>query len=211
MDSHIKSSILAALAYIHLIPTGLFNLHLVVPDQDLQRACTEIVQPLQYNLCSPIPDRYVKLSFFFFLNASQPRTFPVLLELTAPHKKRHTDDSEMVYIHPQSQVYLDNSRSVFLPHFPDTIQFPTRTAFLDSMIELDLDPPSSRMHTRRDTLLSSWISHLLNYTPRNGPRVLPNGDLGRERVEVVRSRKPEYMYILELATGYYLEKVVRRY
>ena len=40
----------AALAYIHFIPTGLFNLHLVVPDQDLQRACTEIMQSLQYNL-----------------------------------------------------------------------------------------------------------------------------------------------------------------
>lgn len=54
-DAHIKSLIWreAALAYIYLIPTGLFKLHLVVSDQDLQRPCTEIMQSLQYNLCSP--------------------------------------------------------------------------------------------------------------------------------------------------------------
>ena len=114
--------------------------------------------------------------------------------MTVPHDKRCVDDSEMVYIHPQSQVYLvinDSSRSVSLPPFSDTIQFPTRTAFLDSMIELYLDLPSGRMHTKRDTLLSSWISYFLAYTLRNEPRVLPNGDLEQEHAEVVRSLKPE--------------------
>ena len=45
----------------------------------------------------------------------------------------------------QSQFYLDvqdDSSSLSLPPFPDDIQFPTRTAFLDSMIATILDPPS---------------------------------------------------------------------
>ncbi|KIM42556.1 hypothetical protein M413DRAFT_26596 [Hebeloma cylindrosporum] len=151
------------------------------------------MQSLPYKICSPVPDRYLERIFF---DATQPRTFPhsVLLELTVPRDKRHMDDSEMVYVHPQSQVYLDvndNSRSVSLPPFRDTIRFPTRTAFLDSMIELYLDPPSGRMHTRRDTLLSVWMSYFLTYTLRNEPRVLPNGDLEQEHADVVESLKPE--------------------
>jgi len=114
--------------------------------------------------------------------------------MTVPNDKRLMDDSDMVFIHPQSQMYLDvndTSRSVSLPDFPDTIRFPTRAAFLDSMIELYLDPPSGRLHTKRDGLLSVWISYLLLYTLRNYPRVLPNGDLEQEHAEVVRSLKPE--------------------
>ena len=194
-DAHIKCLVWGedALAYIHFIPTGLVDLHLVVQDEDLQRASTQITKSLPYKICSPIPDGHLER---IFLDASQPRTFPdsVLLEMTVPDDKRHMDDSQMVYIHPQSQLYLDvndTSRSVSLPPFPDTIRFPTRTAFLDSMIELYLDPPSGRMHTRRDTMLRSWISYFLTYTLRNEPRELPNGDLEQEHAEVVRSLKPE--------------------
>ena len=137
-DVHINSLVWGedALAYIHFIPTGLFNLHLVVQDEDLQRASTQIRQCLPYKICSPIPDDHLERIFF---DASQPRMFPhsVLLEMTVPDDERHMDDSQMVYIHPRSQLYLDvndTSRSVLLPPFPDTLRFPTRIAFLDSMI-----------------------------------------------------------------------------
>jgi hypothetical protein len=59
------------------------------------------------------------------------------------------------------------------------------------MIELYLDPPSGRMHTRRDSLLQAWISYFLTYTLRNEPRELANGELEHEHAEVVRSLKPE--------------------
>ena len=194
-DAHIKCLVWGedALAYVHFIPTGLFDLHLVVQDEDLQRASTQITQFLPYKICSLIPDKRLERIFF---DASQPRTFPhsLLLEMTVPDDERHMNDSQMVYIHPQSQLYLDvndTSRSVSLPPFPDTLRFPTRTAFLDSMIDLYLDPPSGRMHTRRDTMLRSWICYFFTYTLRNEPRELANGDLEHEHAEVVRSLKPE--------------------
>lgn len=194
-DAHIKCLVWGedALAYIHFIPTNLFDLHLVVQDADFQRASTQLTQSLPYKISSPIPDNHLEHICF---DASQPRAFThsVLLEMTVPDGERHMDDSYMVYIHPQSQLYLDindTSRSVSLPPFPDTLRFPTRTAFLDSMIELFLDPPSGRMHSRRDTKLRSWISYFLTYTLRNEPRELPNGELEPEHAEVVRSLKPE--------------------
>lgn len=108
-----------AFAYINFIPTGLFVLHLVVADQDVQQASTEIMESLPYKLCTSILH------------------YSVHLELTSPHDKRNIDDPEMIIIHPQLQLYLDvhdKSRSVSLPPFPDTIRFPSRTAFIDSML-----------------------------------------------------------------------------
>ena len=43
-----------ALAFIYLVPTRLFDLHLVVPDQDVNRASNEIMQSLPYNICSSL-------------------------------------------------------------------------------------------------------------------------------------------------------------
>ncbi|KAF8961749.1 hypothetical protein BDZ97DRAFT_1759756 [Flammula alnicola] len=134
-NAHIKCLVWGqdALAFIHFIPANLFALHLVVADQDLQLASTEIIESLPYKLFTGIDNRYVE----FIFSTQTSRELPALahLELTTPHDKRDVDDPEMIFIHPQSQFYLDvhdNSRSVSLPPFPDTIRFPTRTAFLDS-------------------------------------------------------------------------------
>ena len=69
----------------------------------------------------------------------RPRTFPHSehLELIVFHDKRHMDDAGMVYIHPQSQVYLDVneiSRSVFSGHhsIPNTNRF-SATSLSDSL------------------------------------------------------------------------------
>ncbi|KIM42554.1 hypothetical protein M413DRAFT_26594 [Hebeloma cylindrosporum] len=200
-DSRIKCLIWGEdlLAYIHFIPTNLFDLHLVVQYQDVQRASTEIMQSLPYEICSVPPPHHLES---IFSDPDQPKSFPhsVLLEMTIPDEKRHMDDAGLVFIHPQCQIYLDvndTSRSVSLPPFPDTIRFPTRTASLDSMIELCLDPPTGRIHTERDGMISVWISYFLSYTLRNEPRALPNDDLEREHAEVVHSLKPENQPFLE--------------
>jgi hypothetical protein len=70
----------------------------------------------------------------------------VYLQVSTPLNERDVDDSDMIFIHPQSQFYLDiqdDSRSLSLAPFPDNrdIRFPTRTAFLDAMIAMMLDPP----------------------------------------------------------------------
>jgi len=182
-----------ALAFIHFVPTILFGLHLVVADADLEKASNEIIRSLPFKIYTGSDRRYVE---FIYFDASQPRTFPhsVHLEPTTPQDKRHMDDPEMIFIHPQSQLYLDvndNSRSVSLPSFPDTIRFPTRTAFLDSLIETYLDPPVGRVHTQLRSMLSVWISYFFVYALRNRPTVLPSGDLEPEHVEVLQSLRPE--------------------
>jgi hypothetical protein len=180
---------------IHFIPAGLIDLHLVVADQDVQQASTEIIKSLPYKLCTgtSIPDSYFEQILF---NPNRPMQFPhsVHLEPTTPLDKRDLEHPDMVIIHPQSQLYLDvhdKSRSVSLPPFPDTIRFPTRTAFIDSMIEIYLDPPTGQDNTRMKDILSVWISYFLLYTLRNRPRVLPNGDLEPEYAEVLQSLRPE--------------------
>jgi hypothetical protein len=182
-----------ALAYVHFVPTCLFDLHLVVADKDVQQASTEIVESLPYyRLCTSIPDSYSERIYF---NPNRPTQFPHSLHLELlPREKRDIDDPEMIIIHPQSQLYLDvhdESRSVSLPPFPDTIQFPTRTAFIESMIETCLDPPTGQVHTKMRDMLSVWMSYLLLYTLRNHPRILPNGDFEPEYAEVLQSLRPE--------------------
>ncbi|KIM42644.1 hypothetical protein M413DRAFT_408577, partial [Hebeloma cylindrosporum] len=182
-----------ALAFIHFFPTILFGLHLVVADEDLEKASNEIMRSLPYAIYTGADRRYVE---FIYFDASQPRTFPhaVHLEPTTPQDKRHIDDPEMIFIHPQSQVYLDandNSRSVSLPPFPDTIRFPTRRAFLDSLIEMYLHPPIGRVHTQLKLTSSVWISYFFVYTLRNRPTALPNGDLEREHAAMLQSLRPE--------------------
>ena len=82
------------------------------------------------------------------------------------------------------------------------------------MIELYLDPPSGQTHSKRDTLLSVWISYFLTYTQRNVPRVLPNGDLEQEHAEVARSLKPRNQPYFDKYVRFGTrdrQKVVRRY
>jgi hypothetical protein len=127
------------------------------------------MESLPYKICTSIPDSYFEPIFF---NPNRPMQLPhsVHLEPTSPHDKCDIDDPEMIIIHPQSQLYLDvheKSRSVPLPPFPDTIQFPTRTAFLDSMIEIYLDPPTGQVHSKMKDMLSGWISYFSLYTLRN--------------------------------------------
>ena len=103
-DPHIKCLLLEkdALAYIRFIPTGLLGLRLVVPDQDLQRASTEITQSLRYKISAPFS---MATWGAFAFDAGQTMTFPhsALLGMIVPDDKRYMDsDSEMVYIHPRS-------------------------------------------------------------------------------------------------------------
>ena len=71
----------------------------------------------------------------------------IRLKAAAPYNERDVDHPDMIFVHLQSQFYLDvqdDSRSLSLPHFPDNIrlEFPTRTAFLDSTDDCDdVRPP----------------------------------------------------------------------
>ncbi|KAF8056562.1 hypothetical protein FPV67DRAFT_642137 [Lyophyllum atratum] len=194
--AHIKSLVWGedALAFIHFVPANLNKLHLVVADHDLSLASTKIIESLPYEVFTgTLNQNYVEYAHF---DPDMPRAYAssVHLELTTPAAERDIDDPEMILIHPQSQFRLDihdDSRSVSLPHFPENIRFPTRTAFLDSIIATRLDPPSGRVHSKLNSTLTTWMGYLLLYTLRNEPAVLPTGDLEPERAQVLQSLRPE--------------------
>ncbi|GLB43000.1 hypothetical protein LshimejAT787_1204490 [Lyophyllum shimeji] len=194
--AHIKSFVWGedALAFIYFVPADLDALHLVVADHDLGLASTKIIESLPYEVFTGILDQnYVE---FVWFDPNQPRKFPnsVHLQLTTPVAERSVDDPEMILIHPQSQFHLDihdDSRSLSLPPFPENIRFPTRTAFLDSIIATYLDPPSGRVHTKLSSTLRVWMGYFFAYTLRKTPAVLPTGDLEPERRQVLQSLRPE--------------------
>ena len=162
-----------ALAYIHFIPTGLFALHLVVANKDVQQAFTEIIESLPCKNCTSHPQFLFRTHFF------QSDAIPTLSSPRADNSPRHFDDPEMIIIHPQSQLYLDvhdKSCSASLPPFPDAIRFPTRTAFIDSMIETYLDPPTGQVHTKTKEMLSGRMSYFLLYSKESSTST-PKGDL----------------------------------
>ena len=101
---------------------------------------------------------------------------------------------DMIFIHPQSQFYLDindDSRSLSLPPFPDNIRFPTRTAFLDSMIATILDPPIRQGIWQTRHVAKCRISYLFTYTLRKYPRVLSSSNLEPEHADILSSLRPE--------------------
>ena len=169
-----------ALAFKFFVLTNLFDLHLVVSDDDLQFASATIQNSLPYQVFTGIHKWYFES---ILLDPSQPKAFPrsLCLELTTPRNERSVDDPEMVFIHPQSQFYFnihDRSCSVSLPPFPENIRFPTRIAFLDSLIATYLDPPTGRINSRLTTFLKNV--DCLSFHMRNELHVFPAGDLEPE-------------------------------
>ena len=145
-SAHIKSSVCGddalSLAFVYFVPTNLSALHLVVADQDVHVASTKVTDSLPYEALPEL----INYNEFIAIYPDQPRIFPdsVYLQLTTPPNGRDVDDPDMIFIHPQSQFYLDindDSRSLSHPPFPDNIRFPKRTAFrLDDCD--DIRPPS---------------------------------------------------------------------
>ncbi|KAF8174271.1 hypothetical protein BJ912DRAFT_990648 [Pholiota molesta] len=166
-DANIRCLVWAedALAFIHFVPTSLFTLQLIVADQNLEAASTAIMHSLPYKVFTGIDKNFVESILY---DPSQPSAFPhsVCLELTTPGSM---DDPEKIFIHPMSQFY----------------------SFLDSMIAMNLDPPSGRCHSKVTSMLLNWIAYLFTYTLRKRPAVLSNGDLEPERKEVLQSLREE--------------------
>jgi hypothetical protein len=108
--------------------------------------------------------------------------------------RQHEDDPETIYIHPQSFFSTDvrnHNLSTNLPSTHSHIRFPTRTAFLDSLIDTLLDPPIGFRHWKLTQIMEVYIGYLITYTLRAYPRVLPSGKLEPEHESVLLSLKVE--------------------
>ena len=114
-----------AVAFVYFVPAGL-NIH-----QDVHVASTEVTISLRF-----LPELLrIMSNSSEFIHTSQLGVPPA--DNPQGLNECEVDDPEMIFVHPQSQFYLDiqnDSRSLSLPPFPNNIRFPTRTSFLDSMI-----------------------------------------------------------------------------
>jgi hypothetical protein len=201
-DAHIPCLVWAedALSFAHSVPTCLFALQLLVPDEHIHEACSAVATMLAYIKIEEPNQAWLEHRF---INPSQPTCFPksVHLRLT---KRQHEDDPEAIYIHPQSFFSMDvrnhNLSMNLVPPLPSTnsqIRFPTRTAFLDSLIDTLLDPPIGFRHWKLTQSMEVYIVYLITYTLRAYPSVLPSGELEPEHESVLSSLKVENRHYFE--------------
>jgi len=182
-----------ALSFVYFVPTSLFTLQLFVPDESVEAAAQAVTTLLPYQrMSTPMPH----LTEYSFIDSDKPNCFPnsILLELCTPKDRKSDDDSETVLIHPQSYFSFavsNHDLSVSLDGFPSSIHFPTRTAFLDSIITTILDPPLGFRHQKLEHSLMCYLGYFITYTLRNQPRVQPSGDLEAEHASVLANLKEE--------------------
>ena len=205
-----------ALSFVHFVPTCLFDLQLLVPDEHVQAACSAITSCLPYTKMDGPCEDWLE---YKMINSSQPNCFPnsaYLKRTTHPQE----DDPENVYIHPQSFFSVDvrnyDLSTTLPPPLTDPrIRFLTRTAFLDSLIATLLDPPIGFRHLKFSSSLEVYINYIFIYTLRAYPPVLRSGKLEKGHRSVLESLKPENRFyfdarIRETFQGWYLERQKRK-
>jgi hypothetical protein len=121
-----------ALSFVHFVPTSLFSLQLLVPDEHLEDAASAILSKLSYKRHKE-PD--LEWRGFPFADREERSCFPesIFFEMTKPPHLRSEDDPETILLHPMSYFSFDirdHSLSVTLvPPLPtenSEIRFPTR-------------------------------------------------------------------------------------
>ncbi|KAJ6514928.1 hypothetical protein C8R47DRAFT_1089102 [Mycena vitilis] len=197
-----------ALCFAHFVPTALFALQLVVPDDKIEAAAEAIVSARPFQRMSAPPERWLEWKI---LDPSRPSCFPTSLHLrsTTPDEAREHDDPGDIYLHPQSTFHIDisdDARSTTLastlPLEFSALRFPTRTAFLDALIDTYYDPPGAlRVYNFARDLTLVYLSYILLYTLRTDPPVLPNGELKAEYAAVRDSLRPENRLLFERHCG----------
>lgn len=186
-----------ALSFVHFVPTCLFSLQILVPDALLEAATSLIVSNLPYKRMVEPPESWQE---YMFINRSRPICFPnsIHLKLSTPDYLRSEDNTQDVYIHPQSSFSIDvreqNLSVSLVPPLPPpnaNIRFPTRTAFIDSLVTTILEPPIGYHHWKLIRTLQVYLGYFFTYPLRADPSVLPNGQLEPEHASVWVSLKEE--------------------
>ena len=142
-----------------LSQTGLFDLHLVVQDEDLQvqRASNLITQCLPYNICLPIPDGHLERFFFFDLSQSL-RTFPHSV-CSSRWQLPMTNATWTAHRWFTMFILITVISIRFPPHEPHSL---TPSRWLNIWILLVVGCTSGRTRC-------SWISYFLTYPLRKTP------------------------------------------
>ncbi|KAJ7698893.1 hypothetical protein B0H17DRAFT_926974 [Mycena rosella] len=146
-----------ALSIVHRVPTALFDLQLLVPDNQVPAAVKALCAQLPYNV---IPNGDTETTRWRDTKLINP-------DLMLPTKEAPT----RILVHRASTFHFginDTSRTILNPAPPDPafalIRFPTITAFLDSAVDTQYEPPLPVQHYKFNQHLQMCIGYLELYT-----------------------------------------------
>ncbi|KAJ7684615.1 hypothetical protein DFH06DRAFT_1156142 [Mycena polygramma] len=165
-----------ALSFVHRVPTGFFDLQILVPNGRVADAANAICTSLPYApLDGDDPDsHWHDLKIY---NPDRPHAFilsgmdTVVLKHSNPHLARKEGKPDRVLVHRASTYHFDitdASRTLLNPQPPGeafaAIRFPTVAAFLDSLVDTQHEPPIPLYHMRFFQYLRVLRSYLSLYT-----------------------------------------------
>ncbi|KAJ7822945.1 hypothetical protein B0H13DRAFT_1737587 [Mycena leptocephala] len=190
-----------ALAIVHRVPTGLFDLQILVPDGQVADAANAICANLPYvTLNGDAPDSH--WHDYKIHNPDRPHAFILTLKdtLVLQHSDSNPawEEPSRILVHRASTFHFDitdASRTVLNPKPPDeafaAIRFPTIAAFLDALVDTQHEPPIPFYHMRFSHHLRTCMGYLSLYT------LSDKGNQFTENETNERVLLPQYLQVLD--------------
>lgn len=160
-----------ALAFVHHVPTGLFDLSLLVDDQNMEAAQRVLTTELSYVQAGPSyhwldhwHDREEKTQDLVNISPKS-RRFEYKGQILAS-----TNLPEFISIQPTSYygVNLDDSNLTFTPEsLPPSnagLLFPTLPAFVDGILTTKFETPTGHCYMDHDMWTITMIAYVLMYS-----------------------------------------------
>ena len=196
-----------ALAFTHCVPSVLFALQILVPDELVTTAASVITSRLtEFELeLAEIPLRsWLKFSAAQIRAGKYVHALPDSAYLlhplhdNAPESMASEDRVWSMEIHPQSAFQFDvedlscSRVLVDLPPSNVSVRFPTRGAFLDSLLASFIDNPMPYYHVKFHIRVKTYIQYLAVYTLGMEDCTTPDGSVLRPEAEALLAElRPE--------------------
>ncbi|KAJ7223101.1 hypothetical protein GGX14DRAFT_532077 [Mycena pura] len=152
-----------ALSIVHRVPTGLFDLQILVPDDHVSESVTALCAKLPYRVIAGGDDDDSHWRDYRSANPDRPHAFKL--------GPTDTDVPRRILMHRASTFYFDlndPTKTMLNPDPPDTafapIRFPTVSAFLDSTVDILYEPPIPIQHTRFRMHILVLMGYVALYT-----------------------------------------------
>ncbi|KAJ7698880.1 hypothetical protein B0H17DRAFT_926997 [Mycena rosella] len=160
-----------ALSIVHRVPTALFDLQLLVPDNQVPAAVKALCAQLPYNVIPNGDTETTRWRNTKLINPDRPHAFNLGPTETVVLAHADPEAPTRILLHRASTFHFDindTSRTILNPAPPDPafalIRFPTITVFLDSVVDTQYEPPLPVQHYKFNQHLQMCIGYLELYT-----------------------------------------------
>ncbi|KAJ7160068.1 hypothetical protein C8R46DRAFT_1001245 [Mycena filopes] len=166
-----------ALSIVHRVPTGLFDLQLLVPDDKVPESVNALCGSLPYRVIAGGDDEDSHWRDTRLYNPDRPHAFKlgpadtVILSHAEPGAADEEEAPRRILLHRASTSHFDMndaSRTMLNPDPPDPdfapLRFPTVSAFLDSTVDTLYEPPVPMQHLNFRMHLRVCVGYITLYT-----------------------------------------------